>query len=112
MWKDTESDFDYKILSSCHNDSYSPYMRTYNGHLLTPSIFIEYVNLLYEKLFLSTHRLSHALTIKSSDAVGTKRVHKISCVCDRNQEEEKILPKIFFSINQTKQMLFWKMDSS
>lgn len=52
---------DYKILSPCHNDSctnWNIFVFTYmwmsvciqhNGHLLTPSIFIEYVNLSKER---------------------------------------------------------------
>lgn len=48
-----QSSSDYKILSLCHNDSYYELKYLcmhvccypYNGHLLTPSIFIEYVNL-------------------------------------------------------------------
>lgn len=48
---------DYKILSLCHNDSYYELKYLcmhvccypYNGHLLTPSIFIEYVNLSKER---------------------------------------------------------------
>jgi hypothetical protein len=52
---------DYKKLSPCHNDSYSPrphcVHRRYNGHLLTPSIFIEYVNFTEENFFLLRRRI-------------------------------------------------------